>query len=263
MNNNPYIAEKTKLIRITPETAIDSTFTISWDKPVNPGQFLQISIPGAGEAPISISDFCDGELSMTIRKVGRVTGALFDLKEGDALYVRGPYGNGFDYSDYEGKDIKIIAGGTGLAPVKNLVKTFMEPRYVNSLEVLLGFKTPEDILFKNEVLSWVESGTAILTVDNGSEGWKGNSGLITQYIPQLDLEKPEECVCIVVGPPVMIKFVLADLLTRDIPRDNIWVSFERNMSCGIGKCGHCKIDDTYVCLDGPVFRLPDTIKMID
>ena len=261
--SNPYISEKTKLLRITPETAIDSTFTFAWEKPIKPGQFLEISIPGAGEVPISVSDFTDGELSMTIRKVGRVTSALFDLKKGDTLFARGPYGNGFKYSDYEGRDLKIIAGGTGLAPVKNLIKTFMGPRQVNSLEILLGFKTPEDILFKKEILSWIDSGSAILTVDNGNESWTGNTGLITKYIPQLDLKKPENGVFIVVGPPVMIKFVLADLLTWKVPKENIWVSFERNMSCGIGKCGHCKIDDTYVCLDGPVFRLPNTGKLID
>lgn len=261
--NNPYVPQKIKLLDITPETSIDTTFTFTWDKPLKPGQFLQISIPGAGEAPISVSDFSDGELKMTIRKVGRLTNALFGLKAGDTLFARGPYGNGFEYKDYAGTDLKIIAGGTGLAPVKNLIKTFRGPRHVNSLQVLLGFRSPDDILFKDEIRSWVEDGTAILTVDTGNEGWQGNTGVITRYIPRLDLSTPENCICIVVGPPVMIKFVTAELLTRKIPKENIKVSFERNMSCGIGKCGHCKIDDTYVCLDGPVFPMTKAVTLID
>ncbi len=261
--NNPYLPEKVTILDVTAETAVDFTYTVAWDKPLKPGQFLQLSIPGVGEAPISVSDFEPGKLFMTIRKVGRLTDALFALRPGDHLFARGPYGNGFDYRDYHDADLKVIAGGTGLAPVKKVIKNFIGSGRVTSLEVLLGFKTPADILFKDEIRAWLEAGVATLTVDHGDAGWSGNTGLITSHIAGLNLADRENSRFIVVGPPVMIKFVTLELLKLKVAEENIWVSFERRMSCGIGKCGHCKIDETYVCLEGPVFRYPKAKKLID
>ncbi len=261
--NNPFLPEKMQILDIIPETPIDHTYVLAREKPVRPGQFLQLSVPGAGEAPISVSDFDDGRLFVTIRKVGRLTEAIFDLAPGDFLFARGPYGNGFDYSDYFGTNLKVIAGGTGLAPVKKVIKNFLGSDRVAGLEVLLGFKTPADILYRDEVRAWVEAGVATLTVDQSDSGWTGNTGLITGYLKNLDLREIENCRFIVVGPPVMIKFVTLELLLLQVPEDNIWVSFERKMSCGIGKCGHCKIDETYVCLEGPVFRLPKARRLLD
>ena len=260
---NPYMMERIQILDITPETAIDSTYTLAWDKPLKPGQFLQLSIPGVGEAPISVSDFEPGQLHVTIRKVGRLTDAIFGLQPGDHLFARGPYGNGFEYDDFAGSDLKVIAGGTGLAPVKKLIKHFKGNGRAASLEVLLGFKTPADILFRDEIGAWVEAGVATLTVDQGDESWSGNTGLITRYLASLDLSRLENSKFIVVGPPIMIKFVTLELLKLNVPEPNIWVSFERKMSCGIGKCGHCKIDETYVCLEGPVFRYPEAKRLVD
>ena len=261
--NNPYLMEKIEVLDITPETAIDSTYTLAWDKPLTPGQFLQLSIPGVGEAPISVSDFEPGKLFVTIRKVGRLTDAIFGLKAGDHLFARGAYGNGFEYRDYFDSHLKVIAGGTGLAPVKKVIKNFIGNDQVASLEVLLGFKSPADILFKDEIQGWVDSGVATLTVDNGDESWSGNTGLITRYVPGLNLDDREASKFIVVGPPIMNKFVTLELLKLNVPEANIWVSFERKMSCGIGKCGHCKIDETYVCLEGPVFRYTKAKNLLD
>ena len=261
--NNPFLPEKIKILDIIPETEIDSTFVLACEKQVKPGQFFQLSIPGAGEGPVSVSDFEDGKLFMTIRKVGRLTDALFGLRTGDFLFARGPYGNGFDYRDYLGADLKVIAGGTGLAPVKKVIKNFIGNSAVAGLEVLLGFKTPEDILYRDEVRSWVDRGCAVVTVDKAGPGWGGNTGLITGYLKGLDLTHLENCKFIVVGPPVMIKFVTAELLLLQVPEDDIWVSLERKMSCGIGKCGHCKIDDTYVCLEGPVFKFERARRLLD
>ncbi len=260
---NPYLPEKIPVLDIKKETSVDWTFTLAWDRPLTPGQFLQLSVPGIGEAPISVSDFEDGKLYMTIRKVGRLTDALFGLEPGDCLYARGPYGNGFVDSDFFGSDLKVIAGGTGLAPVKKVIKNFIGSDRLESLEVLLGFKTPDDILFRDEVESWVKRGIATLTVDDAPEGWRGNTGLITRYAAGLNLDNRENGKFIVVGPPVMIKFVTLELLRLRIPEENIWVSFERNMSCGIGKCGHCKIDETYVCLEGPVFTYTKAKRLLD
>jgi anaerobic sulfite reductase subunit B len=255
--------DKLEILDIIPETAVDSTYILAWDKPLKPGQFLQLSLPGVGEAPISVSDFEPGKLFMTIRKVGRLTDAIFALQAGDHLYARGPYGNGFEYRDYFHSHLKVIAGGTGLAPVKKVIKNFIGNDQVAGLEVLLGFKTPDDILFKEEIQAWVDSGVATLTVDNGNENWRGHTGLITQYIASLNLDDREGSKFIVVGPPIMIKFVILELLKLKVPEENIWVSFERTMSCGIGKCGHCKINETYVCLEGPVFRYTKAKNLLD
>lgn len=260
---NPYLMEQVKILDIQKETEIDYTYTLAYDKALMPGQFLQLSVPGVGEAPISVSDFETGKLYMTIRKVGRLTDAIFDLSVGDALYVRGPYGNGFDYTDFSGSDLKIIAGGTGLAPIKKVIKHFKGNSDVNSLEVLVGFKSPEDILFEDEVKEWSDSGVATVTVDHGNDEWTGKTGLVTQYLKDFDLSNMDNCKIIVVGPPIMMKFVTLELLKLGINAEQIWVSFERKMSCGIGKCGHCKIDETYVCLEGPVFKYTKAVTLLD
>jgi anaerobic sulfite reductase subunit B len=216
-----------------------------------------------GEAPISVSDFEAGKLFMTIRKVGRLTDAIFALKAGDHLFARGPYGNGFEYSDYCHSRLKVIAGGTGLAPVKKVIKNFIGNDQVASLEVMLGFRSPGDILYKDEIQTWVDSGVATLTADKGNENWNGNTGLITHYIAGLNFANLADNKFIVVGPPVMIKLVIPQLMQLNVPEANIWVSFERKMSCGIGKCGHCKIDETYVCLEGPFFRYTKAKNLLD
>jgi len=262
--NNPYLMEKIKVLDIKPETDIDYTFTLEYSKPLIGGQFLQLSIPGVGEAPISISDFEENRLDMTIRKVGKLTDEIFNLKPGDYLYARGPYGNGFDISEYKDSKLIVIAGGTGLAPVKSIIKHFINNKNeVKSLEVLLGFKSPKDILFKETLEDWSNRTNLTLTVDNGDGDWTGNTGLITKYIADLDLSDVNNTKIIVVGPPIMMKFTTLELLKNNIPEENIWVSFERKMSCGIGKCGHCKIDETYVCLEGPVFKYKKAKKLID
>lgn len=260
---NPYQVDKIKILGVTKETDIDYTFTLDYSNPVGPGQFLQLSIPGVGEAPISISDYEQNRLYLTIRKVGSLTDKIFELKEGDYIFARGPYGNGFKVNDYIDKHVKVIAGGTGLAPVKKVVKLFMKSNNVKSLEMLLGFKSPKDILFKDEVAKWVTTGKAHITVDQSNEDWGGHTGLITQYIDLLDLCDLDETVFIVVGPPIMMKYTTLELLKKGVNETNIWVSFERKMSCGIGKCGHCKIDETYVCLEGPVFNYLKAKNLMD
>lgn len=263
MSDNPYIPFPMKIISILKETEIDWTFRLGCDFIPIGGQFLQISIPGVGEAPISISDFGDGWLDLTIRKVGRLTDVIFDLKAGDNLYARGPYGNGFDLDNYKNKNLLIVTGGTGLAPVKNIITYFNKNRAeLNSFNLILGFKSSQDILFKDEINGWRENIDITLTIDKPQDGWDGETGLVTQYIDKFAFsDEPTEVI--VVGPPLMMKFSTLSLLKKDFPKKNIWVSFERKMSCGIGKCGHCKIDETYVCLEGPVFNYPKAQKLLD
>ncbi len=261
---NPFEMYPMEITKVLKETDIDSTFITKFSKPLKSGQFLQLSVPGFGEAPISISDFDGEELHLTIRKVGRVTDAIFNLKPGDNLHYRGPYGNGFEIDRYKDSNLFVITGGTGLAPVKQLVKHFINnPKHSKSFTLLSGFKSPDDILFKDEFIEWQKKVDLTLTVDSGDDSWNGDVGLVTQYINSLNLNKTENKKIIVVGPPPMMKFTLIELIKNGCKPEDIWVSFERNMSCGIGKCGHCKIDETYVCLEGPVFPYTKALELID
>lgn len=264
MISNPYVPEKMKIIDVIPQTDIDFTYRIeSGIRPEN-GQFVQVSLPKVGEAPISISDFGEGYIELTIRKVGRVTNVIHDLKKGDYFLIRGPYGKGFPLDIYKGKHLIIAAGGTGLAPVKSIINYFnRNPYEVKRFDIIMGFKSPDDILFKDEIDSWSKSFNTLLTVDKADESWNGNTGLITGYVPGFEIEDYSNVEVVVVGPPAMMKFTTLEFLKKGIPKEKMWVSFERNMSCAIGKCGHCKIDETYVCLEGPVFNYTKAKKLLD
>lgn len=264
MAKNPYLPQKAKILKIKPQTDIDYTFTLKCDLNPQSGQFVEVSLPKVGECPISVSDFGVGWIEMTIRRVGKVTNVLHSLKEGESMFIRGPYGNGFPLNEYRGKHVVIAAGGTGLAPVKSVINFFYHrPEEVKQLELLAGFKTPGDILFRDELEKWRDRFNVTVTVDRGDDNWDGNVGLITEFVKPLNLPRPGETRVIVVGPPAMMKFTVQEFLNLGVPEENITVSFERKMCCGIGKCGHCKIDDTYVCLEGPVFNYTKAKNLID
>ena len=264
MSINPLIPEKKKILEVTSQTEIDITYKVEFDKEVRGGQFVQLSIPRIGEAPISISDFGEGYIEMTIRKVGSLTDEIYNLKKGDYIHIRGPYGNGFPIEEFENKHLIIAAGGTGLAPVKKVINIYNENIHkLKKFDLLIGFKSPKDILFSNEIEKWKENINLTLTVDNKGEDWKGNTGLITTFVPKINIPSTEDVAVIIVGPPIMMKFTALEFLKLGIPKKNIWVSFERKMSCAIGKCGHCKIDETYVCLEGPVFNFVKAETLID
>jgi len=261
---NAYLPKAYKILSIHAETDIDFTYVIEKQEPLIGGQFMEISIPGVGEAPISISDFDEESLSMTIRKVGRLTDAVFNLVPGDTLFMRGPYGNGFDLDLYKDKKLIVIAGGTGLAPVKNVIQHYVKNNDdLKSLQVITGFKSPRDLLFEEDLKKWASKIDLTITVDVGDEFWSGQTGMVTSHISKLDLSTPKNTKAIVVGPPLMMKFTTLELIKQGVLEENITVSFERKMSCGIGKCGHCKIDETYVCLEGPVFNYTKAKQLLD
>lgn len=262
--NNIYMPIKSKILSITPHTDIEYTFRMEYKGEAKPGQFFEVSIPKYGEAPISICGIGDGYIDLTIRRVGKVTDVIHTFFEGDTLFLRGPYGNGFDVTSYEGKEIIVAAGGTGLAPVKGIVDYFVEnPEKAKSFKLLTGFKSPKDVLFKEDIKKWEKTIDVTLTVDKADEGYEGNVGLITKYVDSLPIENPDEAQLVIVGPPIMMKFTIPEFIKRGIKEENITVSYERKMCCGVGKCGHCKIDDTYICLDGPVFNYTKAKNLID
>ncbi|AKA69871.1 anaerobic sulfite reductase subunit AsrB [Clostridium scatologenes] len=261
---NIYLPKASKIISITPHTDIDYTFRMEFTGDVKPGQFFEVSIPKYGEAPISVCEIGEGYIDLTIRRVGVVTDVIHTLFPGDTLFMRGPYGNGFDLNIYKNKEVIVAAGGTGLSPVKGIVDYFSANRNeAKNFNLLVGFKSPSDILFKESIKKWSDNVEVTVTVDKGEEGYHGNVGLITNYIKDLKIENIEEAQVVIVGPPIMLKFTLAEFIKRGIKEENIWVSYERKMCCGLGKCGHCKMDDTYICLEGPVFNYTKAKNLVD
>lgn len=153
--------------------------------------------------------------------------------------MRGPYVNGFDFENYKGKELIVVAGGTGLSPVKAVVDYFSNNKCeAKNFTLIAGFKSPSDVLFKGHIEVWKNNMNLILTVDNAEEGYDGNIGMVTKYIPELSIRDIKNAVIIVVGPPIMMKFTVAEFLKLGIEEKNIWISQERKMCCGIGKCGH-------------------------
>jgi sulfhydrogenase subunit gamma (sulfur reductase) len=225
-----------------------------------PGQFVQVSVIGAGEAPISISSSPTRgpHLELAVRKAGKVTTALHGLKEGDTVGIRGPFGSFFDLERFKGKDVLLIPGGLGLAPMRSLIQYVIDTRDLyRDVTIAYGTKCPEEILFPEEIESWkqMDGLTVRQTVDTCSPSWAGPVGLITTLIPPLDIKAGT--IVVIIGPPVMYKFVILELDKKNVPHENIAVSLERYMKCGVGKCGHCTIEHLYCCLDGPVFWLPE------
>lgn len=262
MVKNDYISFYSEILDVIKHTDIEYAFRMSYKGDVKPGQFFEVSIPKYGEAPISVSGIGENFVDLTIRRVGKVTNEVFENYKGDKLLLRGPYGNGFNIDDYKGKDIIIIAGGTGLSPVRGVVNYFAEHKEERgNMTLICGFKSPKDVLFKEDLKVWDSLINLIVTVDNadGEEGYK--EGLVTKYIP--DIKISENTAAIVVGPPAMMRFSVQGLLNIGLNESDIWISQERKMCCGLGKCGHCKIGDVYVCIDGPVFNYTKGKTLID
>jgi len=223
-----------------------------------PGQFVQVSVFGVGEAPISVSSSPTRKKSfeLVVRKVGNVTRALHRLNAGDKIGIRGPYGTHFPLEEAEGKDLLFVAGGIGLVPLRSFIQYVLDNRYkYGRVIIFYGCRTINERLFLSELAEWEERPDVDLvqTLDKPCEGWTGNVGVITTCFPKVDID-PENTVCVMVGPPVMYKFCLIEARAKGIPDDSIYLSLERRMKCGVGKCGHCQINNVYVCKDGPVFQ---------
>ena len=275
LNMNIYLPTVHKLLFIEKVTALEWLFRVEYKNGnVEAGQFMQVSLPGVGEAPISIANFDleEGYLDFLIRKVGKVTDKIFELKAGDKIFLRGPYGNAFPIEQYKNKHIVIIAGGSGIAPVRPIIEYFTKhPDKMKSFKIIVGYKNYENIIFEDEFSRWRKNIEIFVTLDNvetarkiGKTEDEIHEGLVTKYISDLKIpENIEDVEYIVVGPPMMMHFSCLEVLKIGIPAEKIWVSFERKMSCAVGKCGHCKIDETYICLEGPVFRYDFAKKLLD
>ena len=226
-----------------------------------PGQFVEVSVFGYGEAPISVtsSPTAKDGFQLCVRNVGSVTGALHRLEPGAAVGVRGPFGRGFPIEHMRNRDILFVAGGLGLAPLRSLINYVFDRRQEFShVTILIGAKTPSELLFRDEFEAWERRHDADVhvTVDRAEGDWSGHVGVITTLFPKVQLD-PKTTIVVIVGPPVMYRFALAETFAKGVPGEQVYVSLERRMKCGVGKCGHCQMNGVYVCQKGPVFSYPE------
>jgi sulfhydrogenase subunit gamma (sulfur reductase) len=224
-----------------------------------PGQFVEVTVIGVGEAPISISSppTRPGVIEICVRRAGSVTSALFELKKGDLIALRGPFGKGFSLDLFRGHDLLLVAGGLGMAPLRSLLQAVLDDRAnYGDLVLMYGARDPDDILFKYELLGLMNRTDIryLLSVDKDDEGiWRRYIGVVTGLFQKVELNH-KTTYCALCGPPVMYRFVIQELLKRNVPAERIFVSLERMMQCAVGKCGHCAIGEYYCCTDGPVFN---------
>ena len=271
--DNIYQPSLARIVRILPQIKDHRLFQLRFEDSemrqsftYRPGQFVELSLIGTGEAPISISSSPTRPevIDLCVRKIGRVTEALFRLPLNSLVGVRGPYGNGFPVAEMEKNNLLIIAGGLGMAPLRSLLWYALDNRSkFKEIILMLGARISEEMLFKYELLSLLDRTDmkCLLTVDKDEEGiWPAQVGVVTKLFDAVEVD-PEITYAAVCGPPIMYKFVLRKLLERNLPKDRILMSLERRMKCGVGKCGHCSIGYKYTCIDGPIFTYWDAINL--
>ena len=271
--SSSYQPSPAEMVNVEALTDLEKLFTLRLgegkDLGHRAGQFVEVSLFGIGEAPISVSSAPSGNgtFQLCVRNVGDVTGALHRLQPGSKVGIRGPYGNGFPVEEMRGQDLLIAPAGLGMAPLRSLIHQVLDERDAfGRVIILYGAREPAQLLFRDELAQWEARDDVELhvTVDRGDEGWTGNVGVITTLFPKIRVN-PHNTVAVTVGPPIVYRFVLMELLSKGLHDGRIYLSLERRMKCGLGKCGHCQINDAYVCQEGPVFsyarlkELPEAI----
>jgi NAD(P)H-flavin reductase len=253
----------------------DDTFTLLIAPPHNdgkgfsftPGQFNMVYAFGIGESAISISSdpAKPNMLAHTIHRVGTVTSALSKVRRGDLIGIRGPYGRAWPLEEAVGKDVCIAAGGIGLAPLRPVIYSLVTRREeFGRVIILYGARSPLDLLYRVELEEWskLPNTEVIITVDRGDSTWKGHIGVVTSLFSYIKMDS-RETIAMVCGPEVMMKFTVEELQRRGLTPEQIYISMERNMKCGVGLCGHCQFGPKFICKDGPVFRLPEVNHLLE
>ena len=272
--DNPFIPNLATLkgtVELTPDIKLmsveleDHAIRDGFD--YKPGQFAFLSAFGVGEAPfgiVSLPQRADG-LEFAVRRIGTVTRALHELEPGDTLGVRGPFGNHFPLEDYRGRDMVIIGGGIGMAPLRPVINTILDHRNdYGKLLIINGARTPQDLVFAPEFQTWMEAPqtTLELTVDRGDEHWTGRVALVPDVLKEV-APSSNNAIAITCGPPIMIRFTLEALKGLGFEDNQIVTTLEAKMKCGMGKCARCNVGDKYICRDGPVFTFEQISKFLE
>ena len=260
MTGNLYQPIDARIVDVIEESPTIKSFVIVPTRPFQfkTGQFVELTLPGEGEAPFtpSSSPAVTEQMEITIMKAGRVTALLHETTKGQPVGIRGPYGNGYPLEAFAGKHVYIVGGGVGLAPIRSLFLTLVDRiGDFKSVVCRFGARTAQDFIYKDTLFGdWQKlKGVQMkLTVDKANGDWDGHVGVVTTILDRKDVDI-DNAVAVVCGPPIMMKYVTVSLLDFGFDPRNIYLSMEKNMSCGFGKCGHCMLGKYYVCKDGPVF----------
>ena len=247
-------------LRLDPENAVNETV-------FRPGQFSMLWVFGVGEMPISISGdpALHNRLVYTVRSVGQATHSLVNQRVGNGVGVRGPFGTGWPVEAARGRDVIVVAGGIGLAPLRPVIYQVLQNRKdYGRLVILYGGRSPRDLLYRKELAKWARNSETqvLVTVDYGGQSWRGHVGVVTTLFKYSRLH-PARSVAMVCGPEIMMRFVIRELEAAGLSRDDIYLSMERNMNCAVGFCGHCQYGPHFICKDGPVFRYEQVRALLE
>ncbi|MFH1379646.1 MAG: FAD/NAD(P)-binding protein [bacterium] len=266
-DKNPYRPIETEVLEVIPETPTIKTFRLKPKEALSfaTGQFIEMTIPGLGEAPFTPSSepSVKDVLEVTIMKVGKVTEQIHNLKKGDVVGLRGPFGTGYPLDSFKGKEIVVVGGGCGFAPLRSLMYSLFErSKEFKKLYFRGGCKSAQELVYRNQTETWKSRKdlNMKLTVDKESDDWNGPVGLVTAILDDIKVSFAD-AIAVICGPPIMMKFATRKVVEMGFKDEHIYLSMEKNMSCGIGKCGHCRLGTYYACKDGPVFTY-DKIKML-
>jgi NAD(P)H-flavin reductase len=270
LHADPWQVQTATIREIIPE--LDDIATYRLETPpgssyaFQPGQFNMLYLPGVGESAISMSGDPHARDSWihTVRVAGNVTRTLAAMRVGDTLGLRGPFGAGWPVDEWRGKDVILVAGGVGLAPLRPVIYDILHRRpEFGHVTVILGARTPGGLLYPSEQAAWKRGGIDVQqTVDRAVGDWTGNVGVVTLLLDRLRLLAPENTCVATCGPEVMMRFTALSAARRGIPAERVWVSLERNMQCAAGLCGHCQLAEEFVCKDGPVFRYDRVARLM-
>jgi NAD(P)H-flavin reductase len=262
---NPYQLNLAELIQIEPQTPDTNMYTFRYvnknqqrDFRFDAGQFMLLSVLGFGEAPFGVcsSPNQTDNIQLTIRNVGVLTNAVEQISVGSRVALRGPYGRGWPMEALPGKNVMLVAGGMGLVPIRPVILEILENRdQYEKFQILYGARCPEELLYKDELYLWANRKDVeyVATVDRDDEHcWAGNIGVVTQLFDRIEVD-PKDTIALICGPPIMYRFVIRDLHNFGFADEQIFLSLERRMKCGVGHCSHCLAGTKFVCQDGPVF----------
>jgi len=260
--DNPYAPIEARILDVADENSAIKTLVLKPDQPLvfEPGQFVMVGMPGVGESPFGVSSSCFDKdsfaVSVQVQPHGKNTMALHEAKPGQTALVRGPFGNCYPMDYFKGREVYVVGGGVGMAPMRAVLLALLhEADQYKKIVLRYGARNPELRMYKDLCLSW-ETDPRIdvtYTVDVADESWRHNVGVVTSIMREDDIEDVPNAVAVGCGPPIMLRFMVPLLLKMGFKPEHMYFSMEKNMSCGMGMCGHCRIGNYYVCKDGPVF----------